>query len=156
MKYIIAILKNENEEDHQGWINACKKKETDIDYKVIDLTSENWLEEVRSKKFDIYLARPPGAVNYYKQLYDERIYTLKYILGKRVYPTYEEIIIYENKRMLSYWLKSLGIPHPQTWIFYDKEKAIDFSDNCRFPIVGKTAIGAGSSGVQILRTRNGL
>ena len=55
--------------------------------------------------------------------------------------------------MLAYWLQANQIPHPKTWIFYDKSEALDFCDHCEFPVVAKTAIGASASGVKILKTK---
>jgi glutathione synthase/RimK-type ligase-like ATP-grasp enzyme len=151
MSYYFAILRNENEQDHLDWIKACEQMKNQVRYKVIDITRYDWLENSLAEEFDMLLARPPGAVSFFKQLYDERIYILNHVLGKKIYPTYEEILIYENKRMLSYWLNANQIPHPRTRIFYHKDEAVDFSRQCRLPMVAKTAIGASGTGVRILR-----
>lgn len=151
MSYYFAILRNENEQDHLDWIKACEQMKNQVRYKVIDITRSDWLENVLGEEFDMLLTRPPGAVSFFKQLYDERIYILNQVLGKKIYPTYEEILVYENKRILSYWLKANRVPHPRTWIFYHKDEAIDFFRQCQLPLVAKTAIGASGSGVQILR-----
>jgi glutathione synthase/RimK-type ligase-like ATP-grasp enzyme len=153
MSYNFAILKNENEEDHLDWIKACEQMSHQVRYKVIDITRSDWLENILVEKFDMLLARPSGAVSFFKQLYDERIYILNNVLGKSIYPTFEEILIYENKRILSYWLKANQIPHPRTWVFYSKDKAIKFANICKLPIVAKTAIGASGSGVKIFKKR---
>ncbi len=156
MSYYFSVLRNESEQDHLDWVKACQQVSHQVRYKVIDITRSGWLENVLLEDFDMLLARPPGAVSFLKQLYDERICILNQVLGKRIYPTYEEILIYENKRMLSYWLEANQVPHPQTWIFYHKDEAIAFSHQCRLPLVAKTAIGASGSGVQILKTRKAV
>jgi hypothetical protein len=153
MTYKLAILKNETETDHLGWVDACRKNNNLVDFKIIDLTRDDWLKNVTADKFDMYLTRPPGAVGYFKQLYDERIYVLSRILAKNIYPSYEEILIYENKRMLTYWLMAEGIPHPRTRIFYDKTEAGNFAKNCSLPLVAKTAIGGGGSGIKIIKSK---
>lgn len=149
MSYYFAILRNESEQDHLDWIEACEQMGREVRYKVIDITVANWLEKVLKEDFDCLLTRPPGQVNIFKNLYDERIYILHKVLGKKIYPTYEEILIYENKKMLSYWLKANKIPHPKTYVFYFKKEALDYAKSCDLPIVAKTSIGAAGSGVRI-------
>lgn len=151
MSYFFAILKNETEEDHQGWLNACKHGKYNVRFKIIDMTRNDWLEHVVSEDFDCFLARPPAGISYFKQLYDERIYAIHNLLKKKIYPSYDEMVIYENKRMLFYWLAAHKIPHPRTWILYHRDEALKFVTDCTLPIVAKTAIGASGSGVLIIR-----
>ncbi|MHA1380876.1 MAG: ATP-grasp domain-containing protein [Candidatus Helarchaeota archaeon] len=152
MEFKFLILKNETEKDHLGWINACEKRSR-VNYKVIDLTRNDWLDQIIKEDFDCLLTRPPDTVSFFKQLYDERIYILHKVLGFSIYPTLDEILIYENKRMLAYWLEANKIPHPKTWIFYHKKNALEFVENCKLPIVAKTSIGAAGFGVKIFRYR---
>ena len=153
MKINLAILKNESENDHTPWITACESQMDRINFKVIDLTKNNWLEKINEENFDCFLCRPSDKMSYFKQLYDERLYVINFILNKNIYPSYEEIIIYENKRLLSYWLKSNNVPHPRTEIFYYKNDALDFAEKCNYPHVAKTSIGASGSGVKIINSR---
>jgi len=148
-----AILKNETVSEHLNWVEACDKNINRVDYDIIDLVRSDWLDEILAKKYDYLLAKAPGGTAYYKQMYDERIYILNYVLKLPVYPSFNELMIYENKRLLSYFLKARKIPHPETAVFYSKEEALFFSKNCKLPIVAKTNIGAGGSGVRILKTR---
>jgi len=156
MKYFMAVLKNETEDDHQEWLRSLECSEDDIEYKVVDITASNWLENVLSDNFDCFLARPSRSVGFYKQLYDERLFVINRILNKSIYPSFGELLIYENKRMLAYWLEAHGIPHPQTWIFYDRDEALRFIAQCTLPVVAKTWIGASGSGVRIIRDRRDL
>ena len=153
MIYNFAILKNETEYDHLGWIQSCENSKYNVKYKVIDITKSDWLKNILKEDFDCFLARAPGSISYFKQLCDERLYVINNILKKKIYPTYEEILIYENKRMLAYWLAANNVPHAKTWIFYHKEEAIQFVKNCTFPLVAKTSIGAGGSGVIIFKKK---
>ena len=151
-KYKFAILKNENPDEHLEWLKACQDSPYDINTQVIDMSKDDWLERVMASDCDCYLTRPPGAVGYFKQMYDERLYVIRNILNKRIYPSYEEVLIYENKRMLAYWLEANSIPHARTHIFYDKAETETFRKSCAFPLVAKTAIGAAGSGIQIIRS----
>jgi hypothetical protein len=152
MKYLLAILRNENEEDHQGWIKACMAARQKVDYVIVDLTRNDWLQNIRQCKADYFLTRPPGLTAPFKQLYDERLYVINQILNLSIYPTYEELIIYENKRLLSYWLEANKIPHPETNIFYFEDEARVFIKNASYPLVAKVNIGASGSGVKIINS----
>jgi len=155
-KYKVAILKNETSDEHIEWVTACETFSSKLEYSVIDLVEVDWLEKVLEKDYDIYLTRAPGRIAYFKQLYDERIYIINKVLNKTIYPTLNELLVYENKRLLSYYLNSKTIPHPRTWVYYNKQKAIEFANSCELPVVAKTNIGAGGSGVKIFRDRKAI
>ena len=153
-KLKVIILRNEHSDDHLQWENACNRNYNEIDYRVVNLTLNNWLEELHKQSFDILLAKPGGMTGLFKQLYDERIYILGQIIGYKIFPTPEEIFIYENKRFLSFWLMANKIPHPKTHVFYSNQEAQEFLSDITYPIVAKTNIGASGSGVTILNNRN--
>lgn len=147
-----TILCNELGNDHILWIKACEDFRDQVEYRLVNLTSNNWLEEIRKEPFDILLAKPGGLTAPFKQLYDERIYILSVVLGYKIFPSPPEIFIYENKRFLSFWLKANNIPHPETDIFYNIEEAINYIRSSAYPFVAKTNIGASGSGVKIIRS----
>ena len=148
---IVALLKNEHPDSVKKWEIACQKK--GLQYDIIELTASEWLEKVTAKSYSFFLLRPSGIISHYKTLYDERVYILAKVLKLNVFPSYEECYIYENKRLLSYYLKARKIPHPKTDIFYNKQEALDFVNKSVFPLVGKTAIGASGSGVKIIKSK---
>ncbi len=150
MSFHLAILRNESEKDHLPWVDAMNEYSGELTWSVIDLTRMDWLDKLKQERFDFFLARPPGLTSLFKQLYDERIYIVSKVLGYPVFPTYEEIAIYENKRMLSYFLQANQISHPKTYVFYYLEEALGFISNASVPIVAKTNIGASGSGVKII------
>jgi hypothetical protein len=150
-KIKIIILRNELENDHTLWIKACLDFNDQLEFRVVDLSKNNWLSEIQKEKFDVLLAKPSSLTSHFKTLYDERIYILERCLGYYIFPSAEEIFIYENKRFLSFWLEANRIPHPKTNIFYTKEEALNYIKEVTFPIVAKTNIGASGSGVIILK-----
>lgn len=156
MKYYLCILSNENSDDHLNWVKACESRNDVVEFDIIDLTRNDWFERINDREYDCYLCRPPDKTSHFKQLYDERIYIINKVVGKLIYPSFEEMFIYENKKLLSYWLKANNIPHPKTDIFYNKDQAMNFARKCSLPIVAKTSIGSSGSGVEIIRNRNAL
>lgn len=142
-----AILKNEYDNNHHHWEKACSKLNQNCE--IIDLTKEDWLKKIKDFNYDGYLTCPPGRESLYKSLYDERIYIIAKVMKKYCYPSYDEIKIHENKRYLSYWLSANNIPHPRTFVFYDKVEALSFIKDYKLPIVAKFNIGASGKGVKI-------
>jgi glutathione synthase/RimK-type ligase-like ATP-grasp enzyme len=150
----VCILKNEDPGSHKKWELSCIN--AGLNYSIIDLTSFNWYKQMILDESDIYLLKPPGETFKFKHLYDERLYVISEIMKKNIFPTYREVLIYENKRMLSSFLKGAKIPMPDTFVFYQKEEALEFAKTALIPIVGKTGIGASGTGVKIIKSQKEL
>jgi glutathione synthase/RimK-type ligase-like ATP-grasp enzyme len=154
MKVKIAVLVNEDSQSHVLWESALKKSKEIEFYDIIDLTSDNWLEMINKKQYDLFLLKPPGKTDLFKRLYDERVLLINQYKSTPIFPSLNEILIYENKKFLRDWLMIRNLPHPETHVFFNKTEADDFlKRNISFPIVGKTNIGASGNGVQIIKTR---
>ena len=153
-KIKFAILKNEDPFDHLKWVNACEDYQKNIDYEVFDLTVETWLEEINAYSPDLLLLKPSGKTSLYRSLYQERLEILVTILNYKSFPSLEEVRIYENKRYFAYWAKAHNLPHPKTWIFYNRNEALRAINFMKLPLVGKINIGASGKGVHILRTKD--
>lgn len=149
----LIILSNEQPSDSNEWIEACEKQKLVVSYRVVNLTKANWLEEITKEKCDCLLVKPGGVTESFKQLYDERIQILVNQLNYKVFPSLQEVLIYENKRYLSFWLAANNIPHPKTNVFYYKKEALRFIESSGYPIVAKLNIGASGNGVTILRNK---
>ena len=154
MKYNVAILKNESAYDHKAWVRACETNNQISSFKIIDLSADDWLIQLQSHKFDLALLRPPGQLELFKRLYDERVFLIANILGICVYPSPQEVFIYENKRFLRDWLNCNGIPHPATFVSFNKSESLAFMKTREeFPLIAKTNIGASGDGVRILKDK---
>ena len=152
-KYRFAILKTELDNDYVLWENVCRELSDRVEWESIDIDRSDWLDRVMSQRFDGLLAMPPGITNAYKQMYDERVYILNTNCGIPVYPTMEEIQVYENKKYLSYWLAAYKVPHPLTKVFYFESEALEYVERCDLPVVGKTNVGASGRGITIIKSR---
>ena len=139
---------------HSFYIGACR--ELGVPYKVIDISGPDWLKIVQDASCDAFLVRPPGQITVWKQMFDERLRIMSQDLNQILYPSYEEIWFYESKRRMHYWLAAHEVPHPQTWIFYDRGQAHDFVAQAPLPLVFKTDFGSGAMGVRILHDRDKL
>jgi hypothetical protein len=133
------------------YVKACE--DLNVDYEIVDITSANWMENVRNSTCDGFLVRPTPRLDVWKRMFDERLYFVERKLNKLIYPTYDELFMYENKRVMAYWLELNNIPSARTRVFYDRAEALQFLEDTEYPIVFKTHIGATATGVEILRSR---
>lgn len=152
----VCILVNEDSEDHKSWLDACKDYSEEIELLEIDLIKNDWIEQLKNFSPNVCLLKPSGRTSLYRQLYQERVEVIVRDLGYKVFPSYDELRIYENKRYFAYWANANRIPHPKTWIFYSRREAIEFSRTCNFPVVAKLNIGASGSGVRIIKNSKDL
>lgn len=152
-RYKFLILGHPQHDGHLAWAEVCEK--AGQEHRSVDLVSDDWFDSVQAEKFDCLLAYPP-VTETLKQVYDERVYVLSQVLGYRIYPSFEELMLYENKRLLSSWLRANKIPHPRTQVICSRQEALRFLDSCDIPIVAKTSVGALATGVTILRSRKAV
>ena len=121
-KLRLVILGNENPDDCIFWISACKKYEEKVEYRIVNLIQNSWLDEIQSLPFDVLLSKPGGLVARYKQLYDERVYILGNTLGYKIFPHLWKSF-YTRIKVSFFWLKANRILHPLTNVFYDLNEA---------------------------------
>jgi len=151
----LVILKNEIDDSHKKWQLSCEKYNSEIEYKVVDLTLSNWMAEVQSFNPNFLLIKPSGLTSPFKIMYDERLSILVKVLKYKCFPSFDECLIYENKKYFSYWLEANKINHPKTNVFYFQKEAEKFvNQNLSFPIVAKSNIGASGSGVVIINNKH--
>lgn len=137
----------------QNYVNACR--ELGVKYEIVDIISTDWIRNVKESDCDGFLVRPSYAKHEWKLLYDERIYFVNKVLNRPVYPSYEDIILHENKKFIAYWLKIHNIPHADTWIFYNRNEAFEFLNNhAGFPLIFKPNVGSYSAGIRFLYNKH--
>ncbi|MFO7722447.1 MAG: hypothetical protein R6V49_04400 [Bacteroidales bacterium] len=138
-----------------GWekhyINACT--ELNVEYRVIDIVSNDWWENLNAAEVDGYLVRAAGDNEVQKQMYNERLWFIHQHKKTPMYPSFFGNLLYENKRMQAYWMKIHDIPHPETWVFYRADEAKKFiGENRSWPLVSKPNLGGAGSGIRFLRS----
>ncbi|WP_294142902.1 hypothetical protein [uncultured Sanguibacteroides sp.] len=125
-----------------------------VDYVILDLFADGWIEKIRQSGVDGVLVRVKGNIQEHKSCFDERLSIIEEDLGIPTYPSRKELFLYENKRMYAYFLDTYKYPHPQTYVFYNKKQALEFVENTKYPIVFKTNGGASGSGVEIVTRKS--
>ena len=151
----VGILEGFKKNSTKNYIKACQ--ELDIPYEIIDFVSPDWIKNIKQSKADIFVTQPEVWVSVEKQMYDERLYFMVNYMGKIIYPSYDELFIYENKRNMAYWLEINNIPHPKTKVIYLRYRKVKevfpYLEELNFPVVYKTYIGSAAAGVRIIKTR---
>ena len=147
----LGILTGYN--DWEMYIESCK--ELKVDYTVVDILSPDWIQNIKNVRDDVdgFLCRPPCGFQEHKNIYDERLFFIKEYFKKPLYPNFNSLYIYENKRNMAAFLEYYNIPHAKTLVFIDKQSAMDFIKTATFPMVQKSNIGAGGSAVTIIRNK---
>ncbi len=133
--------------------NVAACRELQVAYQVIDITANDWVEQVQSAKCDAFLATPTALLNLWHQVQQERLWFLTQHLQKLLCPTFDELYLWESKRRMRDWLVVHQIPHPETWLFFERTQALRFCRETSYPLVCKSNSGAASSGVFILDNR---
>ena len=72
-------------------------------------------------------------------------------LGIPVFPSWKSCWHFEDKISQHYLLQAAGIPMPRTWVFWEKQQALDFVRSTSYPKVIKLTTGFRSGNVRLLR-----
>ncbi len=138
-------------DQHKYYVRSCE--ELGIDYEIIDIIGPDWLENVKKSDCDGFVCRPPSKYQERKAMYDEKLYTISHFMNRPIYPSYDELFIYENKKMMAYWLELNGFPHVPTKVFYKKADYLQYVENANYPLVFKTNTGSTGKGVKIIKNK---
>lgn len=139
-------------QEHQYYLNACH--DLSLNYRVVDIRFPDWILKIQNSECHTFLAWPTIYKPIQKQFWDERLQILSRDLKKNIFPSYDLIWLYESKRKTRDWLLAHNLPHPKTYIYFNKQQAINFVNKTSYPIIVKTDQGAASSGVYILHNKN--
>ena len=125
----LGILKSVKELDDlvESYRRACEK--LNVDYVVIDLLADNWIDEIKDANVDGILVRTRGTIQEQKSMFDERLFVIQNYLKIPIYPSWKELFFYENKRMYAYYCEANGLPHPKTHVFYRRSDALEYIKN---------------------------
>ena len=123
-------------------------------YEILDPFGTEDLTTLLDGIYDCILLRPSHESPHRRQIFAELAAHAVRDRKAKVFPSYDELRIYESKRELAMFLKAKGIPHPETRIFYNSDTANEFAREATYPLVFKTPVGAGGSGVELIETRD--
>jgi len=124
------------------WIDFLQKK--DIYYTILDLTRSDAIEQAKQCDGIMWRwAHNPQD----KQCAQKILFSIEHILKIPVFPDTSTSWHYDEKTAQFYLLGEIGAPVPGTWLFWQRDAAIEWARSAAYPLIFKLSSGAGSSNV---------
>lgn len=124
------------------WIEFLKARGVEV--KILDLLARDFVEQLQG--CDGVMWRW-FHLEQDKQSVKNILYVIEKYLKIPVFPNNDTAWHFDEKVAQWYLFKALGVPQPETWIFWDKQSALDWARSAPYPVVFKLSVGAGSSSV---------
>ena len=150
MNYRIGIHKDEygiEDSSYPIWIKLLKEASCDV--KIVDVYSQDILEQLRDCHGFMWRWAHFGGM---RRLSKRLLPVLENNLDLVVYPSQNTCWHYDDKVAQRYLFEALELPTPKTWIFYDFEEAEAWSKQIEYPVVLKLSAGASSSNVKLINS----
>lgn len=142
----VAIHCNPNSFSER-WIDYCEKKK--INYKIVNAFDSDIIEQL--KGCDIFMWHHHHA-NYKDVLTAKRILFALEHAGIKVFPDFKTGWHFDDKVAQKYLLEAIGAPLVPSYVFYDKQQALDWAKKTTYPKVFKLKGGAGASNVKLVKS----
>ena len=144
MKLAIHVRQNSFSD---RWIQYCKANQ--IDYKPVNAYDTDIMAQ---------LADCDGLMwhwhhgSYRDQLFARQLTLALEASGKPVFPDSRTAWHFDDKVGQKYLFESLGIPTPNSYVFYDRESAQRWAAQATYPKVFKLRGGAGAQNVKLVKS----
>lgn len=133
---------------HPRWVSYCEQQ--GIPFKRVDCHANDIIEQLR----DCH-----GLLWHHGQMTPADLVVAKAILsalehtGFKVFPDWRTGWHFDDKVAQKYLMEAIGAPLVPTWVFLDRDSALDWVNSAKFPKVFKLRGGAGSSNVRLVAHR---
>jgi len=121
-----------------------------IDYKLVDCRSNDIVKQLED--CDALMWHWPHANHTHELFARQLTYSLECV-GKVVFPDANTCWHFDDKIGQKYLFEATGLPLVPSWVFYDREQALEWIEQAEFPLVFKLSGGAGSQNVRLLHSR---
>jgi glutathione synthase/RimK-type ligase-like ATP-grasp enzyme len=126
------------------WIEFCKKES--IQFKIVDCYSNEIISELKGVThllwhYNRWEVKNGSIANKLLSIFE--------IMGITVFPNLPTRLGFDEKIVQKYLLESIAAPMPKTFVFFDKQKALSFTQNDK-DLVFKLSKGAGSKNVKLV------
>ncbi len=125
-------------------------KFNDIDFIELHIDEHDFWEKV--KKVDLFLFRW-AHIDDHHQLVNTILPVIENYLYVKCFPNLKTCWHFNDKLREYYLLKSLGYPMIDSWIFWEKDHAIEWAEKADYPVVFKLKKGAGSLNVTLINNK---
>lgn len=140
-------IHHRNHSFSERWIEFCK--ENSIEFKIVDAFHNNIIDHLKNCDAFIW---------HYHHSDFKDVTAAKKILfalehaGIKVFPDFKTGWHFDDKVAQKYLLEAINAPLVPSYVFYDKEQALDWAKETTYPKVFKLKGGAGSSNVKLVRS----
>lgn len=139
-----------------GYIAYIRRFEAIMDYNGIehvrlDVNDPAFWDEVSKLDLFIYWWRHIGNE---RQIALTILPIVEQHMGIPCLPDMSTSWLYDDKIREYYLLKQRGFPFGQSWIFWDKKKALSWIETAVFPLIFKLKGGAGSTNVVLVKNKS--
>lgn len=151
-KPFVGIVKSEGSAGNNASAPKFKRflETNHIPYEEYDINRSDFIEE--AKKFDVIVWRIETSYSKQWEAADKLEILDKY-LGKMVLPSSEALWVDEDKLRAQYVFKINEFPVIKTFSSHSESEAIEFIENCEYPIISKDKICASGFGVYMLKNK---
>ena len=111
------------------------------------------IQQLRSAEVSKFLYHLP-IFNQETQLASRAIGLSVELAGIEVFPDTRTCWHFDDKIAQKYLFEAVDIPHCPTWVFYNLENSLEWIESAIFPKVFKLRCGAGSTNVQLVRSKS--
>jgi hypothetical protein len=130
------------------WIDELEKRSVEV--LILDFRDPDIMSEIRGCRGAMWhWYHNPGD----KQAAPRILDAIEHGLGIPVFPNFPTRWHYDEKVAQYYLLEALDIPRVPSRVFWRREEAFEFLLECRYPVVFKLSVGAGSANVLKLESR---
>lgn len=119
-------------------------------FEIYPIHADNWIE--KAQDFDVVVGFTSSA-SYHLEEIRTKVYVLENHLHKTCYPSYQNMLLYEDKKLEAHLSKIYGIPFVPTHVSHNLEDALQLSENLTYPMVSKIVPSSSSVGVQLIRNK---
>lgn len=131
------------------WIEYCQRH--NIQYKIVDAYSNDIIKQVAD--CDAFMWHFHHRIYKDCLFAKQLIYVIEKQMGKVTYPDYNTCCHFDNKVKQKYLLEAINAPLVPTYIFYSRQKALEWIQQTSFPKVFKLSCGASASNVQLIKSQ---
>lgn len=144
----IAIHHYDGDPFSEGWISYCK--DNNIPFKIVNAYDNDIVNQVQDCTAFMW---HHSHGNYKDLLFAKQLLYSLQTRGVMVFPNYNTTWHFDDKIGQKYLLEAINAPFVPTYVFYSKDKALEWANNTSFPKVFKLRGGAGSTNVKLLRSK---
>lgn len=131
----------------ERWIDYCEKNI--IDYKLVNAFDNNIIEQL--KGCDVFMWHHHHA-DFKDVIVAKKILFALEHAGIKVFPDFKTGWHFDDKVAQKYLLEAINAPLVPSYVFYDKQQALDWAKETTYPKVFKLKGGAGASNVKLVRS----